>query len=64
MEAQISIEGFQAASNHLISLLQREVISTKAQLFDALREVEKLRGDLSDPSDNAIERAEASEARL
>ena len=64
MEAQISIEGFQAASNHLIALLQREVISTKAQLFDALREVEKLRGNLSDSSDNAIERAEASEDRL
>ncbi len=64
METQISIEGFQAASNHLISLLQREVISTKAQLFDALREVEKLRGNLSDNSDNAIERAEASEDRL
>ena len=64
MEAQISIEGFQAASNHLIALLQSEVISTKAQLFDALREVEKLRGDLSDQYDNSIERSEASEARL
>ena len=64
MEAQISIEGFQAANNHLISLLQRELISTKAQLFDALLEVEKLRGNLSDQYDNSIERSEASEARL
>ena len=73
METQVSIEGFQAASQYLVTVLEKELTSARAQLFDALRELDQARADLaaaapSEPEpavdEYAYERADAREARL
>lgn len=74
METQVSIEGFQAANQYLVNVLEKELTSARAQLFDALKALDQVRADLaaaapSEPEpavdfDDAIERAEAQEARL
>ena len=73
METQVSIEGFQAASQYLVTVLEKELTSARAQLFDALRELDQARAQVaaaapgepeSDADEYALERADALEARL
>lgn len=73
METQVSIEGFQAANQYLVNVLEKELTSARAQLFDALRELDQARAQVAaaapsepepDADEYAIERAEAQEARL
>jgi hypothetical protein len=61
------------ASQYLVTVLEKELTSARAQLFDALRELDQARADLaaaapsepeSDADEYALERAEAQEARL
>ena len=40
METQITVEAFAAANHYLVTLLQKELVSVKAQLIDAQRELE------------------------
>ena len=47
METQVSIEGFQAANQYLVNVLEKELTSARAQLFDALRELDQARADLA-----------------
>lgn len=72
METQVSIEAFQAANQYLVTVLEKELTSARAQLFDALREIDALRAQLAatapsepepDADTYALERADAQEAR-
>ena len=71
METQVSIEAFQAANQYLVTVLEKELTSARAQLFDALRELDQARAQVAaaapsepDADEYALERADALEARL